>query len=323
MNERVWFAKRFAYWQKLEALLKQKRLDRLPEKDLRWLLRSYPYHLSDTVRSRSYPGLSHLAPYLGQLLYRLHTRLYTRPPARLADILTHVWVTFPRCVRRNLGLILLAACILFAGVFLAMWTVHQDPETAAYFMPQQVIDQLAEGKLWMDGESGAPHQSAFLLTNNIKVAIMAFAFGVFFALGTLLLLFYNGLQALGGPLQLAMEYGIGHRLLAFILPHGVIELSCIFFAGAAGMKIGFSLLFPGDRHRWDAARRAVPDAMTLITGCIPLLIVAGCIEGMISLNQAIGLLPRLLIALASILFLLVYLGLGGRSSARSSSSKIS
>src|SRR5919206_536584 len=76
--------------------------------------------------------------------------------------------------------------------------------------------------------------------------------------------------------------GYGHELLTFMSAHGVIELTCIFIAGGAGMLFGTALLFPGDIPRFDNLRLRGREAAQLITGCVPLLAVAGTIEGFIS-----------------------------------------
>ena len=113
------------------------------------------------------------------------------------------------------------------------------------------------------------------MTNNIRVAINAYAGGVLLGVGTLLLMFHNGMFALGGPLQVCYLYGeTGDRLLQFILPHGPIELTTIFIAGGAGMMVGHALLFPGDLPRWSAVRAKAWESLVLIMGCFPLLVLA-------------------------------------------------
>jgi uncharacterized membrane protein SpoIIM required for sporulation len=110
-----------------------------------------------------------------------------------------------------------------------------------------------------------------------------------FGVGTLYVMGLNG--ALNGAL-LALVYraGYGNDLVSFMIGHGVIELSCIFLAGGAGLLIGSAFLMPGDLSRADALKVRGLDAIRLIAGCVPVLVVAGIIEGFISpapINPAI------------------------------------
>jgi uncharacterized membrane protein SpoIIM required for sporulation len=193
-----------------------------------------------------------------------------------------------------------------------MATVHSNPETETYFLPQTIIQQLDRGTLWTDNMKANPSESSFLMTNNIRVAFNAFAFGILFGVGSLLLLFHNGLFAFGGPLQVCIQHGMGNRLVNFMIAHGVIELTTIFIAGGAGMLIGFALLFPGDLPRWQAVRVKSKEATILIAGCVPLLVIAGMIEGMVSLNRHVDTPTRIAVAASSALFLIAYLGFSGR-----------
>jgi uncharacterized membrane protein SpoIIM required for sporulation len=86
----------------------------------------------------------------------------------------------------------------------------------------------------------------------------------------------------GAILALTYHAGFGNDLLSFVVGHGVIELSCIFIAGGAGLLIGTALVMPGDLSRGDALKSRGMEAVRLIVGCVPLLVVAGIIEGFIS-----------------------------------------
>ncbi len=100
-------------------------------------------------------------------------------------------------------------------------------------------------------------------------------------LGTLYVLAANG-ASFGAIIALTYRAGFGNDLLGFVVGHGVIELSCIFIAGGAGLLIGTALLMPGDLSRGDALKSRGMEAVRLVVGCIPLLVVAGIIEGFIS-----------------------------------------
>ena len=307
---RQWISEQEPRWRRLEALLAAS--THADATSLRETTTLYREVVNDLSRAQSQPELQHLEPYLSALAQRGHNRLYEHPAATWQDIVRFFTHGFPQCFRRNFRFILLAFGTFMLGTVLAMLTLRLDPQTDSYFLPPSVIADLKQGVLWMDHTVAHPAESSFLMTNNIRVAINAYATGVLFGVGTLAILFHNGMFAFGGPLGLSMRYGLGGKLLNFILPHGVIELSTIFIAGGAGMMIGFALLFPGERARWDAVRHKGQESLVLIMGCIPLLVIAGLIEGMISLNQAVGTPLRMGVAAMSAVFLGLYLGFSGR-----------
>jgi uncharacterized membrane protein SpoIIM required for sporulation len=148
------------------------------------------------------------------------------------------------------------------------------------------------------------------MTNNIQVMFRAFAYGALFGLGTLYEMAFFGVHV-GSILSLTYVAGYGNDLLTFMSAHGVIELSCIFIAGGAGMLFGSAVLMPGDLSRADALRLRGRDAIRLVIGCVPLLVVAGVIEGFISpapISPAI----KFAVAGATFVALYTYLIFAGR-----------
>lgn len=315
MSHKRWLKNQEPDWQRLEVLLEKSRHATafLSPMEIRELGQLYRGVINDLSRAQSQPEAQHLEPYLNNLVQRCHGRVYERPPTRWKDVAQFFLQDFPRCFRKNTALIGLAFFLFVAGSAVAMLTVHFNPQTETYFLPQTVIDQLDQGVLWTDTMQANPSESSFLMTNNIRVAFNAFTFGVLFGVGTLLLLFHNGLFAFGGPLQVCFQHGMGWKLLNFMLAHGVIELTTIFIAGGAGMMIGFALLFPGELPRWQAVREKSREAILLIAGCVPLLVIAGIIEGMVSLNKAVPPVARLAVAVASGVWLVAYLGFSGKT----------
>lgn len=315
MTTKRWLQEQEPKWTRLEALLSQSQhsMSQLKPDEIREMGMLYRGTVNDLSRTQSNPEFHHLEPYLNNLVQRCHGRIYERPPASGKDVAHFFLAEFPRCFRRNFWLIALAFAMFVLGSVIAIVTVHTNPETETYFLPQGIIEQLDRGTLWTDSMQANPSESSFLMTNNIRVAFNAFAFGILFGVGSLLLLFHNGLFAFGGPLQVCIQHGMGFRLVNFMIAHGVIELTTIFIAGGAGMLIGFALLFPGDLPRWQAVRVKAKEATILIAGCVPLLVIAGMIEGMVSLNRHVDTTARLTVAAASALFLIAYLGFSGRS----------
>jgi uncharacterized membrane protein SpoIIM required for sporulation len=166
--------------------------------------------------------------------------------------------------------------------------------------------------LWTDiPVEERPYAASFIATNNIRVAILAFASGVLAGVLTIWIMLTNGL-ILGGITGLTAHHDIGFELWSFVIGHGVVELSVIIIAGGTGLLLGWSILQPGMLKRSDALVEAAKKAVVLIVGCIPLLLIAGFIEGFISPSPEIPWPVKWGIGLASGLLLHSYLLLAGK-----------
>ncbi len=131
-----------------------------------------------------------------------------------------------------------------------------------------------------------------IFTNNIRVTFLAVAAGVTVGIGTALLLLFNGLQ-LGVVGGLAAGSGNGHVFFELIVAHGMLELSCIVVTGAAGLRLGWSIVSPGRRTRGRSLVAEARRAIVIVLGTAPWLVVAGLVEGFLTpsgltLAEALG-----------------------------------
>ena len=193
----------------------------------------------------------------------------------------------PQAVRTHLLAVSWAAIIFLLGVVLGLSAVQFDERAASIILPTGVLDSIYSGQMWTGDIFGvvpAPVASTFLFTNNISVALWAFAGGLSLGLVTFLILFQNGFM-LGVVFKLCANYGLLGALLAFIASHGILEISSILVSGAAGFVIANALLNPGPYLRRDALARQGRLAVRMVLACVPALIAAGCIEAFISPSQ--------------------------------------
>jgi uncharacterized membrane protein SpoIIM required for sporulation len=158
--------------------------------------------------------------------------------------------------------------------------------------------------------AAAPQESSFIMTNNMTVSFLTFAGGITAGLWTLFQLFFNGMML--GVIGVACGMNdMSVKLWSFVAPHGVLELPAIFIAGGAGLRLAQALLFPGPLSRRDSLAVGGNEAVRLLVGVIPMLIVAGMIEGFFSPSSV----PTgFKFTLAAVLFTLFagYLAYGGR-----------
>ena len=309
-------------WQRLEdllTLLDRSALRRLHREEVRELGRIYRRTSSDLAIARAESRDPRLVNYLNSLVIRAHGRIYRAGAAegrhRIRDFFAR---DFPRTFRHTWRYTALAFafCALFAVIsFLGTWRDPEFSELAGVtaFQRERILERKPR---WWKGINEANQVAATgIATHNIRVTFYAFAYGALFGVGTLFYMAVNGVN-IGTLLALTYRAGYGHELLTFMAGHGVIELTCIFIAGGAGMLFGTALLFPGDIPRFDNLRLRGREAAQLITGCVPLLAVAGTIEGFIS-PAAIPAAMKFTVAGITGVALYSYLLLAGRDNSSS------
>ncbi|MBN1283996.1 MAG: stage II sporulation protein M [Anaerolineae bacterium] len=259
---------------------------------------------------RDYPN-QRVTLFLNQLLTRAHSFIYQQDVSDFRQLVRYFTHTIPQTFRQT-GLFTLAAFLLFVAPGLAGYQIaFANPDIAEPLGLVEVQETLAEQDIWTDiPVNQRPYASAFIMSNNIRIAILAFGGGVTFGLFSLYILAMNGLH-IGAVLGLAAHYGMGWPLFNFIIPHGVIELSVIFIAGGAGLQLGWALLNPGLYSRRDALGIAARHVLPLVVASVLLLIVAGLIEGFVSPSDAPP-TARALVAVGSGMLLYGYFGLAGR-----------
>ena len=317
MQFEAFFKARQADWDALSRLVQrgQQNLRALSPEEVQSLSRLYRAATSDlALAQRDFPG-HRVTVYLNQLVARSHALIYQDQPLALNRLRRFITRGFPQVFRQALPFFLVAALCFFGPAVVSGALTAWRPASAQWLVPQsgqRLIAQIEEGQLWTDIPlEERPYASSFIAQNNIQVAFLAFAAGVLAAIPTVVVLINNGLL-LGSITGLTWHYGLGDELWSFVIGHGVIELTVICIAGASGLMLGWALLHPGWLSRRDALALAAQQAVRLIIGCVPLLLIAGLIEGLISPNEFIPAGAKWGIGLGSGVLLYSYLLLAGR-----------
>lgn len=317
MNVERWVAARQVYWQKLEELLKQidaQGLSSLTREQLQSLGRLYRSAASDLSRARAMGLAPDLIRYLNNLVVKGHNQVYQNQPNRWRDLWHFLWITFPRVFRTNIFYVLVSF-LLFAAPMAATWLfilddvnfAHLEINKGAPIVSDELWSYIKQKRLWTDAvQNESPAASSFIATNNIKVSLIAFVMGVTFGLGTIYVLITNGML-IGGTFAVCQIYGMAPRLAAFVAPHGVFELSAIFISGGAGLMLAKGMLFPGKLKRSDSMRLMAREAAVLFLGCVPLLLIAGAIEGHISPRTDLAQEAKYAVSIATLFLLALYL----------------
>ena len=255
--------------------------------------------------------------YLSRLLAGAHNLLYRGRSLSLADAVRLFAVDAPREVRRSWRPVLLAGALLFGPALIAYDAVVRQPEVAATFIPAGMLDRAEEGvRRAREGTGYIPDPQIFrptmasqIISNNVQVTFGVFALGITAGIGSLLMLVLNGVS-FGGVLGLYQSKGIVKLILAFVAPHGVLELTAVCIAGGAGFLLAAALLLPGRRTRKRALIENGRRAIRLVAAATVLLLVAGTLEGFVSPIPWWPLVAKFAVSGATLVALVLYLSAG-------------
>ena len=285
------FARNRPTWQEMEKLLGRIECgDKPTYTEARRLHYLYERTSADLARLSTFAAESDAGAYLSGLVGRAYAEIYeTR--RRKARFSPFGWFfgEFPRTFRRHFGAFSLAVAITVGGCGFGSFALAIDTDAKHVLMPFPGLE--GDPGQRVHKEEAGPNQnlrghrstfSAELMTHNIRVAFFTLALGVTWGVGSVVMLFYNGV-ILGA---VAFDYaraGYTMFLLGWLMPHGVIEIPAILVAGQASFVVAGALLGRGDRRpRRERLRHATPSVVTLAGGAAVMLVWAGIVESFIS-----------------------------------------
>ena len=314
-----------AEWQELEELLDRvlKRTSKTSKEPPRGeriaaLYRRACEHLA-LARARSYPA--YLLDRLDRLTADAHQVIYQQREFGAAEVWRIVSRDFPRAVRADASYVWIATALLAVPTLVLGVLVYYQPglvlsvvdaATAADF--EQMYSESAEsigrtrdaGNDWM--------MFGFYISNNVGVAFQCFASGLAAGLGSIFFLVYNG-ALFGAVAGYLTERGLGDTFYSFVVTHGSFELTAIVLSGAAGLKLGHSLLAPGRRTRRQSLVHAAQECVVIVYGVTAMLIVAAALEAFWSSAAWVPSTVKYGVAAVCWIVVLGYLALQGRHAA--------
>ena len=285
----LWIQKRTPYWERLTSLVAaagQNRLKGLSRSELQELALLYRQVASDLSTLRQDRTSAALAAQVNHLLARAHHIIYSSRKSTWRNFLLYLRDGYPLVFRQQIRYAFAALVIMLVGTLLAAAFTLDDARFAAPIVGSTVLASVERHEMWTNSiVSASPQASSFIMTNNLTVSFMSFAGGLLFGAGSVFEMFYNGLM-LGAVAVVCQKAGMAIPLWSFVAPHGSLELPAIVIAGAAGLRLGHGMLFPGI-YKWkDSVARAGAESVRLVSGVIPMLIVAGSLEGFFSPSSA-------------------------------------
>jgi uncharacterized membrane protein SpoIIM required for sporulation len=309
-----WIDRRKPSWDRLDQLVTacgQQGVTTLSHAELRELAVLYRQTAADLSVAREDPASAPLARYLNALIGRSHNLLYAGGTPRARGIGHFYANVFPAIFRDTLPYTLAATVLFAAGLLGGAAMTLADPAFARVVLGGQMMDTIERGQMWTHSIVAVkPMASSAIMSNNLTVSFSAFAGGLLGGIGSVYMMVFNGV--LMGVIAVACERAdMSLSLWSFVAPHGVLELPAIFVAGGAGLLLAKGLLAPGLLSRRESLVESAAQAVRLVLGVIPLLVVAGLIEGFISPSDA-PVATKFAIGAAGLIVLAGYVSLAGR-----------
>lgn len=312
-------------WARLEALItrvEKRSVRALADEDVLALPLLYRAALSSLSVARETSLDRALVTYLEKLCTRAYFQLYGVPTSLIDQLRGFFATGWPTAVQALWRETLFCLALLAVGAITGYLLVAGDPTWFYSIVPSGMASgrdpsasaETLRGTIYGDsGDTMLLTFATFLFTHNSQIALFAFALGFAFAVPSLLLVAYNGVM-LGAMMALFAGKGLGVGMACWLAIHGTTELFAVALAGAAGVRIGTAVAFPGREARLDAAMRAGRSTAVAMGGVVCMLMVAGLLEG-VGRQTIQGDLPRLAIGIAALAAWLAYFYLPRRRAA--------
>ncbi|MBT2655759.1 stage II sporulation protein M [Bacillus sp. ISL-18] len=298
-------------WKQLEQFVSQlsKRKKNYTGETITQFYRLYQKAAQNLSYSQTYFPNDEVTPYLNGLVSKAHNLLYKDQVSSIKQIRYFFSTKFIGLLLEQWKFVAAAMILFLIGAIGSFLSVMNDPLHIYSILPAEISQGVDPSKLGKGTNAvDSSLMSASIMTNNIKVGIFAFAGGITFGLVTVYLMVYNGI-IIGALAALFWHHGKSYDFWAYIVPHGMIELTAIFIAGGAGLLMGYKLFVPGQYTRGWQLKQQAKRSVQLLLGTIPLFVIAGIIEGFIT-PAKISLEAKYIVAVLTVAGLILYVLIG-------------
>ncbi len=293
-------------WKKFESLLEKEE----GKNDPHSLTKLFVQITDDLSYSRTfYPNRS-VRVYLNNLAQQIFFHIYKNRKASFAGFI-FFWTDELPLIMYDARKALRASFLFFVlAMIIGMFSCYMDQDFLRVILGDAYMNMTVENIRSGDPMAVYKQRGAFDMTlgitiNNLLVAFKTFFLGLFFSIGTLAILLFNGIM-LGSFQYFFIEQGLFVESFLTIWMHGTLEISAIIIAGAAGITLGQGLVFPGTYSRLQAFQLSARKGLKIIMGIVPLIIIAGFIEGFFTRYTDAPDLLRLFFILSCLTFVLYY-----------------
>jgi len=312
-------------WNELEQVLTEDKLKNSfkveigeadPLRELPELYQDVSHHLA-IARHRRYSAS--LITRLNDLVNRAHQVYYGALPRLQGNFIYYAFAGFPIVLRKNAtffwtacalfflpGLLFFLLCTFSEELIYSLMSMEQVAQFESMYEPGEHLGRSEERRSDTD-----LMMFAFYIMNNIGISFQTFASGILFGLGSIFFLCFNGIH-IGAAAGHMTQVGYQDTFFPFVIGHGSFELTAIAIAGAAGLKLGWSLIAPGEYSRVTALRLAAKEAIVIIYGSTTMLLIAAFIEAFWSSSSNIPNTVKYLVGSGLWIAVIYYLAMAGR-----------
>jgi uncharacterized membrane protein SpoIIM required for sporulation len=305
MKEVVFIKRNIDRWNRFENLIESKSVE-----DPDMLASMFIQVTDDLAYCRTFYPNSDTSRYLNQLAAKAHLKIYKNKKEDKGLIKKFWFHDFPLLIYKYHKFIRVSLLFFTLCVSIGAFSAANDVDFVRLILGDEYVDMTLQNI--ENGDPMAVYKKALqtdmfigITINNIGVSFRAFIYGIFLSAGTLLVMLYNGIMV-GSFQYFFYDYGLLLESFLTIWIHGTLEIWAIIVAGAAGLVLGSSILFPGTYSRIKSFKRGVKDGVQIIVGLIPVFIVAGFLEGFVTRYTQAPDFIRLGIILSSLAFIIWY-----------------
>ena len=305
MKEVTFIRQNIEKWRAAELVV-----EKVGETDATQLADTYIDVTSHLAFSQTHYPDSKITRYLNNLASALHNEIYRPRRYQWSRLITFWTDEVPRTMWEARREWLISFIVFAVSAFVGFLSQMFDPEFCRIILGDRYVDMtlqnIANGEP-MAVYGGDPEADMFssITLNNVKVSFVAFVMGVFTSIGTGFIMFQNGVM-LGSFQTFFAQHGLLWQSALAVWLHGTLEISAIIVAGAAGIAMGNSWLFPGTYPRLVSFRRGARRGLRIVVGAVPVFVVAAFIEGFFTRHTEWPDLLRLGIILCSLAFVIYY-----------------
>ncbi len=266
--------------------------------------------VNDLGYSKTFYPQSKVTIYLNGLASRIYLGIYRNKKEESSRILRFWKRELPLVVRKYHREILYAFIIFTLFALMAAFSAAHDETFVRGVLTDRYVDMTEENIAKGDPFGVYKNQDQlsmfiWIARNNIEVSFMVFICGFALSIGSIWQLFMNGVMV-GAFQYYFFSKGLGWQSILVIWINGTLEISSIIIAGAAGMVLGNSILFPGTRKRLDSLKRGGKDGLKMMIGLMPVFIVAAFLEGFVTRYSKMPLVLSISILAVSLFFVIWY-----------------
>lgn len=305
MREAAFIKQNMPRWKEYEKLLLQEQ-KLAPDKKSEIFIQ-----LTDDLSfSRTQYPQSESTRYLNSLASKIHLVIYKNKSEDRSRFITFWTREIPALLHSMYRYIFYAFLIFAVSILIGILSVKSDDTFARLILGDRYVNMTLENikkgnPLGVYASEDQLNMFFGITFNNIRVSFMAFAAGLIFSVGTAWLIFYNGIMV-GTFFTFLAKHGQLENALTIVMLHGTIELTSIVIAGAAGFRMGHSILFPKTYSRMDSFKQGAKDGLKVVMALIPFFVIAGFIESFITRYSNMPFVLKLLVIGLSVALIVFY-----------------